>query len=124
MTTLKYNSENVTKAFLYVQNEQRLRINEMAEKLDISRVSLSNILSKGYNPRLDLLIHFIEVFNLNPVWVLSGDGNPYGVKVDTSKPESFKNEKESLLTLIKTKDMLIDSLMESNRLLKKQAGIK
>lgn len=76
----------VREAFAKVRHEKRLTIAEMGEKLGVSRVSIGKILNEGGNPRLDLLVKFLNVFkDIDPIWVLSGQGSMYVSETEEDK---------------------------------------
>jgi len=80
----RFRTTAISEAFTRVRHEKRLTLEEMAAKLDISRVALGNIMNGSANPRSDLLIRFLEVFDdINPLWVLSGEGSMYDKDKDT-----------------------------------------
>jgi len=80
--------------------ESGLNINTFAQKCGISTSSLQRYLRGTNEPKLSFLIKLITIFDLNPIWLLTGRGNPHqkcNISVIPTEPDLLTEGKEFFL---------------------------
>lgn len=115
--------------FKLIRKKEKLSQSEFGKMLGVSRDVIGNIEYGRVEPKLLLINHLCDVFNVNKEWLLYGTGEMYSIpKEDTELSKiilSLSKENPELYTLISKIENLdadyleiIDNLVES--LLKKQ----
>jgi DNA-binding XRE family transcriptional regulator len=86
----KFSEENVEcgKRLKEIRDNAGLKQRAFARKLEVAPSTISETETGNNKPGYDLLLHLVKVFNVNPLYMLTGKGNPY-MDADTLNLEKF-----------------------------------
>lgn len=85
------NASIVGDRFTFVRLKAGLKQDEFAKYIDISKTTSSNIENHKHEPSFSAIKNIIQKFNLNPIWLLTGEGDPYIYKDTIPDDDPFKD---------------------------------
>ena len=106
-------------------NREKLSSSKFAEIIDVQRSSISHIISGRNKPSLDFIQKVLEKFpNLNPNWLVTGNGAMYfesaQSKIDFSSDVLKENENSKKNEIEEEKNQLQNTTINSEKNLQKK----